>query len=268
MSNKNKKPIYLILHIHSGFSAFQTGDAFLYKKVYAKPKGYEVEEKHEDTSAILLYSSDKTFYNHALNRGCMVDVGYSSSDAFKELVAEYKKAGYSLAEPKACKDFDNRAEARDREKARLSGKILWQSYKKRKTTDYYGGFSNAVLSDEGLASYIKGHPFGYIGHTVRTIALDKHLEKTFMSLENSHNISKDVLITLLASWLTSGSGRHFGDSLEYKSLNRQKLLISKSNWAIHSYNEAIIWEKEEHEGTLGSSNKLSKIYADELLEVV
>lgn len=124
--------------------------------------------------------------------------------------------------------------------------------------DFNGGFSKDILGNEILKKYIgigKG-VFGYIGHSIRTKNLDKYLEATFFKKFFDIENCFDVFCT----WLTSTDGRDFGDSLENYSFNEQQIKIDKYINSI--FEIGFIYSRPEHDGTLGSTNKLREKYND------
>lgn len=148
------------------------------------------------------------------------------------------------------------------EQKKREGYVLHKNYKSLVSDDYRGGFSEKVFMHPYLSNYIKSNGvFGYIGHSVRKVMLDKYIEKKFLSLKPK---KLDVdLVLLLAIWLTSTDGRHFGDYLEGYSLKKQKELIDSN--IKNMFNKAYIYNLPEHNGTYKSSLELEETYKGKLL---
>lgn len=127
---------------------------------------------------------------------------------------------------------------------------------------YQGGLSNEIMKQKYVKDYIKsGLVCGYLGHSVRTKRLDAYLEQKFLSLVPPKHNDADVYF-LLAVWLTSTNGRHFGDSLEGQTLKEQKRIIDEDIKSI--FNIAYIYALPEHEGSYASTIALKEKYKDVL----
>jgi hypothetical protein len=113
---------------------------------------------------------------------------------------------------------------------------------------YQGGFSNEVFNSKELYNYVKsGHAFGWIGHSgARTAAHDKQIEKGLRK--------RGISPSKMYNWISSGDGRHFGDSLEGYTKEEQKAKIeARLN---EMYNLCIIYSTPSHGGMLTDSNRV------------
>lgn len=86
-------------------------------------------------------------------------------------------------------------------------------------SQYKGGFTEAVTTHPEWIDYVDDcvSPFGYIGHECRSNRFDRAVE---MFLRGAGLADGGVAV-----WLTSGTGRHFGDSL-YRGMPDAELIES------------------------------------------
>lgn len=119
---------------------------------------------------------------------------------------------------------------------------------------FKGGFSEDVFNARNFQSYIEsGHVCGYIGDGHRTIRRDKLIEQALRATGLGNEG--------IATWLTSGDGRHMMDNVERKTTEAEfsKLCQDHCNYA---FQKVTIWSHPDHQGNLKSSNDIAaKIYA-------
>lgn len=68
---------------------------------------------------------------------------------------------------------------------------------------YLGGLSESVRSNPQYQEYVKGIPFGYLGHSARTARLDAYLEAKFREICDNTE--------LFVEWMCSRPARHTAD---------------------------------------------------------
>jgi hypothetical protein len=207
--------------IHSCLAAFSTRDAFVTRLItraeFVAHEGEKtISRKHGFSVA---YSeSDKQFY----------DVR-SFSHATKETMGAYIWTTYLLEGWAVNDSFLKTAQAahwHDKELADTArrtrqGYVIPQWSREIPPEEYQGGFSNDVFFNPALFDYVKaGGCHGFIGHSVRKAKLDAYFEAQFLLLNPDKS--------LLAMWLTSTGGRHFGDSLEGIPFREQQSYIRRS----------------------------------------
>ena len=264
-------------HIHSGFASFQSGDKFAEVIVDSKsldfplPKkgeriksdkfpqlnGYIVTEVTGDRQYKAFYfESDKRFYNKALHsgRGAFSN-SFGDTPEFKEHLEEYKKAGWTFDEPIPEQDaYYVREAIRDEKKAKKAGLVLWRNYKERTPADYQGGFSDGVFNSPELKQYVSGGcAFGWIGHSVRRPQHDKLIEKGLRE--------RGLSDAAMYNWISSGDGRHFGDSLEGYSLKEQ--LAKIESYLNSMFNCCLIYASSQHTGMAISTNEIRADYEEQ-----
>lgn len=271
MAKRNIKTVVIHKHIHCGFASFQTGDEFLgmattSKELDFKPvddmiitskkfpmlNGEKINEVIGDKEYIGIYlEAEKTFYNKGLHERRIGDSSFAKTPEFKKLVQDYLDKGFQ-------KDLDNPEEEAYSQRQKLKrqefdkkkGIVLWMAYDdyKKNPDVYQGGFSDDVFKSTGLYDYVKsGCAHGWIGHSgARTVALDKHIEKGLRR--------RGVSPSKMNNWITSGDGRHFGDSLEgYSQKEQKKRINSRLN---EMYNMCLTYAVPSHGGMLTDSNRI------------
>lgn len=87
-----------------------------------------------------------------------------------------------------------------------------------------GGFSDELWSYEPVVKYTETHSFGYFGHSVRKPELDKYFEKCIKFTCQCAKVDVDWK-EIAYNYLSSGSARHFSDSLEGVDFSEQKRRI-------------------------------------------
>jgi hypothetical protein len=249
---------FLSLHIHSNWASWSSDDVNLYKEVeLVKDNEFTENEKYGNKEFMVhCLPSDKTFYNN--REDC------SKLPQFKNLIKKYKALGWKLdTEIEGFKEMVKNywiEVKNERAKERKSNGFVVYDYEKMSKEDYQGGFSNFVFNQKRLQDYLSGQiPFGYISHSIRKNKIDEYIEKQFLNLKED----KEQLADLLACWLTSSDGRHFGDSLEVESFEEQKAIIDENIKDI--YNTSFIYSQKEHNGTYKSTLELKEKLKDKLL---
>lgn len=210
--------------IHSCCATVSSGDAWLTREITADTfkvlrEDAESESVIMDKVSVVYLDADKRFYYGGLR-----------SEPSKELFQAYVQAQCEAFNATADNEFLDEAlrehwakeSEREREQRRAEG-FLFPSYDDQKDAPaeaFQGGLSNVVFQDPKVQRYVSSKGvFGYLGHFVRKPDVDAYLEKSF--LEKS-------TLPLFALWLTSTSGRHFGDSLEDSIFAEQCAYIDKS----------------------------------------
>jgi len=249
------KKYFLRMHVHASNASFSSEDVLLYREVAeesarnAVKSGMEFEE--DDQIMIVYLLPDQTYqYGH-------LGESHKNDPGFQDLVQSYIKKGFSEVVPQEIEDFRVRQEEEHWRKRKEEDYVLYKNYKEMSPEEYQGGFSDKVFNQEILQTYVEGTPFGWIGHKARKPELDTHLEKKFLALRPKVKVD---LVELLACWLTSTSGRHFGDSVDGLVFDEQKKKIDRN---VHGmFNEAYIFNKPEHKGTYKSSCELYEKYKE------
>jgi hypothetical protein len=209
---------------------------------------------------------DETFYKRALN-GKVFFGGFADTPEFKALIAKYVSEGWQVEIPWLEDVLENNRKAEQEAylKKRIEeGYVIPEWHKGLQAKDYQGGFSDAVFNQPYLQDYLKDGCHGYIGHSVRKKNLDAYIEMKFIATARPICILEHLEPeSLLAVWLTSSDGRHFGDSLEGFKFEEQKVKVNREVAAM--YNRAYVYSLPEHEGTLRSTEELMEEHAGKLL---
>lgn len=264
-----KKRIFLSKQIHSCFSSASSGDVWVNKEVgsltkekLACGKLFNFEVTKLPHFIIVYVEADETFYQRGLREGALM-VRYSDTPEFKELVNKYLADGWSLELPPEVyaeqQEMWKKAEDEYEAKRKRRGCVLLRK-ENRLPAEFQGGLSDSVFQVGYLQQYIKNIAvFGYVGHSGRTYQTDKCLEKEFMKVKSSVEVDK---AHLLAIWLTSTDGRHFGDTLEGLPFYRQRVLIEDKIKNI--FLNAFIYSLPGHKGTYESTVYLAELWRDSL----
>lgn len=221
--------------IHSSTSALSSEDIFVEREITrAEFMAHEGEKtiSSKHGFGVAYAESDKRFYG----------VGFHAAPA-QELEAyalqTYLRHGWTIKHPflqSARSAYWRDEEIKLNEKRAKEGYVIPEWSRDIPPDDYQGGFSNDVFRKPILYDYLKGGGcHGFIGHSVRKPKLDACLEAEFLQRKPD----KD----LLAMWLTSTGGRHFGDSLEGLSFKEQQKYIRSSIDAV--IEQALGYEKQE-----------------------
>jgi hypothetical protein len=251
------------MQIHSCFASASSSDVRLYKKLNNKDFEFYKTSKsifnhndakiYGDNKIQIVFREDKTFYEKGLYTKPFTS--FEKTPEFEKLVNCYVKEGYSKKCPKEINDYFKREEKSGYKKAKKAGFFLAEKpYEELTSNDFKGGFSDTIFNNKILSDYIGtgSSVFGYIGHCVRQIKIDKYLEtsffKKFFDIENSFDI--------FCTWLTSTDGRHFADSLEDCCFEEQKQKIN--NHLNEIFKLGFIYSKPEHKGTHESTCKIEE----------
>lgn len=265
MKSKNKKTV-IIKHIHSCFASASSNDVWLYNIIaakdidfVAKEESHIKSEKHsfinnaivdevsEDKFLSVVYlKSDKTFSKKGLAERNFIGEGYHNTQEFLDLVKYYIEKGFKSTErPEELIKFYRRREEKEMKRLKAAGHVLWMDYKDRKPEDYKGGFSDEVFKE--MFDYVsRGAVFGWVGHMVRTAVLDKAIEEGLRK--------RGLSCSKMVNWITSGDGRHFGDSLE--DLKEKEQLKKIEKYLNSMFNLCLIYGEKSHKGTLDSTQEI------------
>ena len=171
----------------------------------------------------------------------------------KEIIDFYSKFGFKENDSilnKIRSEYLDRYDKQESIKKKELGLVVYD-WKNMEPSEYQGGFSNDVFNDPELKRYVGyGSPSGYIGHICRTVELDKILEREFLKYTPEVDLGLNME-SLLACWLTSTDGRHFGNSLEDLDIHEQITKIK--SYLPNLYHQALIYTQKDHKGTLAST---------------
>lgn len=255
------KPVIICKHIHSSFSSFSSGDETVRMKTDLKTVGFlpieggyfssknfpfldgqKMDEVYQDSKCIVIYlESDKTFYYRAQGERSIFSDNFSKTPEFKLLVQSYIDKGFTTNSIKEQEEFRQRQKVKEEKKNKKLGIVLWMDYDTYKNNIklYQGGFSDNVFNSEPLQNYLRGGGvFGWIGNSDRTFYADKLIEKGLRK--------RGISPSRMSNWITSSSGRHFGDSLGGCTKEEQKEKIEKS--LSYMFNCCIIYGFSSHKG--------------------
>jgi hypothetical protein len=257
------KKIFLSKQVHSCFASLSSNDIFLYKEIknIKDNKEKEIERYGDNQVLVIIIEPIKTFYDRGLYSHRPFD-NRATPGEMKTTIQPYIKEGWKVKSPKEIGDYFKRERLKEYNKRKKEGYILIDYEKNRKPIEYKGGFSDLIYNHPKFQNYIKGGCFGYIGHYARKVKLDQYIEKQFLSIKMPKKTMFN-LEYLLVQWLTSSDGRHFGDSLEYYSFEKQKEKIR--NYLPQMYNNAFVYSLSEHQGSYKSTLDLKEKYKDYLL---
>lgn len=266
-----KKTIVISKHIHSSGSSYSSGDefvvfitnsneldfstleagSFIQSSKFPLLNGQQIKEISSDSKFIAVYlEADKTFYYRSV-----FSESIANTPEFKSLVQSYLDKGFVINRdiPEELA-FNKRNKAKQNRKDKKAGIVLCVDYEeyKNNTAIYKGGFSDELFNSPKLKAYVEGGcVFGWIGHRQgRTHASDKQIEAGLKE--------RGISIDKMYNWISSGDGRHFGDSLEGYSKKEQKEKIEL--YLNSMYNSCIVYGCPAHEGTMNSSNTLESIF--------
>lgn len=260
------KTVVINQHIHSNSSSWSSSDVYVQivtnsKELDFTPEpGYIISKKfpmlhnkeisrvNQDSKFMEIYlKSDKTF-----NYGGFFETSKENTPEFKALVKSYIDKGFSeKVDVPAETDFWKRERQKECKRLKKRGVVLWMGYEAYQGHPEYfqGGFSDEVFNSEQLKKYIgtAKSVHGWIGHGQgRTKYADKLIEAGLRK--------RGISPAEMYNWLSSGDGRHFGDSLEECTKEEQK---EKIEGHLNSmYNKCIIFACPTHGGTLKSSNEI------------
>lgn len=269
----NKKTIVFSKQIHSCFASFSSGDELLKIVTDSKEIDFQLELngriKSEKFPALngekikyiegdskyvgISLESNKRFYNVTLHNGLE---HYNKTPQFIELVQSYIDKGFKkdidISEQTA---YFERVENKERVASKKRGVVLWMGYDAHQGHPEYfqGGFSDEVFNSKELKSYIKDGRgvFGWIGHYQgRTFYGDKLIEAGLRK--------RGISPSRMYNYLSSSSGRHFADSIEYCTKAEQKEQIEQNLNSM--YNSCILYGCPTHGGTASSTHFLQNMF--------
>jgi len=272
------------VHVHSCFASWSSDDETLYVggfKSHKAVKNYiqnlknnfrNLIDKDETRTSNLVggikfyYLEDETYYKHAMAQKNWT-VHYNKTAGYEELIAKYKGFQLLKTRPKIVDKFWAAEKEREIARKKRQNYVFCFDYDCYKPELIQGGFSDTIFNAPQLHNYIQGHyPCGFIGHSIRKPALDRYLEKAFMKINRPVYMGCPSLVDVLACWLTSSDGRHFGNSLEGCSFKKQKESINNSLADI--YNTGFIYLLPEHGGSMQSTHELMDKYSHRLIAEV
>ena len=208
-------------HIHSCLASASSDDVWITRPItraeFLAHEGEKtVSRKHG--FSIAYADADKKFYD------ARSFLSHAPKDKLWEYVGEtYLRKEWSINDSflKAAQRLHWKDEELATKKRReKQGYVIPEWSQDIPPRDYQGGFSDDVFFSPELYDYVKsGGCHGFIGHSVRKPQLDAYFEARFLSANPDKS--------LLAMWLTSTGGRHFGDSLEGFTFAQQKRCIRK-----------------------------------------
>lgn len=222
------KTVVFSKHIHSGLSAYQSGDKWVYlettkdkldftlstdvmivgsKNIHAL--NLETISRITETLDMMVINleSDKTFYNRSSSRH---GAGFNRENASKEemnnLVDTYVKKGFSPEEPLLAKTLYNHEKIVEEMFRKVKGFVFPGNKKKREPKEFQGGLSDELFNEKGLQKYISsGGAYGYIGHWSRTFVSDRTIETQLR--KSGYSIEQ------ISNFMSHSAGRHFADNL-------------------------------------------------------
>lgn len=111
-----------------------------------------------------------------------------------------------------------------------------------------GGLSDAVVRTRMYQEYVRSSfVAGYVGSSARTIARDKALEKALAG--------QGLGPAGIATWLTSGDGRHLMDGVDRKTMPEQ-FEERVGEYVYDAFQKVTIWSHPDHAGSVASTNVL------------
>jgi hypothetical protein len=264
------KTVVISQHIHATSSSWSSSDVYVQIVTTSKEVDFTVEKGLDITSKnfpmlngkIMNYigqdnkfigihlSSDKTFKN-----GRLSDNSHEKTPEFKALVQSYIDKGFKIIdEIPEQKAYYERERIKETKRLKKSGVVLWMGYEAYQNHPecFQGGFSSEVFNSKQLKDYIGAarSVHGWIGHCQgRTKYGDKLIEAGLRK--------RGISPSKMFNWISSSSGRHFGDSLEDCTKAEQKEKIEE---ALNSmYNSCIVYGAPTHQGTSKSYVNISSL---------
>jgi hypothetical protein len=125
---------------------------------------------------------------------------------------------------------------------------------------YVGGLSDKVVNSYRFKKYTEG-PFGvhgYLGSSLRTKRRDEIVEK---ELQNVGLGAEGI-----AFWLTSVDARNMMNEVTFKTSQRD-FRVHVKEYVKDAFIKVTIWGHPDHQGTIGSTNKLFKKIQDAFVKV-
>ncbi len=144
--------------------------------------------------------------------------GVADSKVYKDYIKAHTDNGW-VTECKILYDYYDYKEKRKAERKRKAGYVNYKFETNRKDpmNFYIGGLSKAVKANTQFRRYVSGVPFGYIGHSVRTVRMDAYLEQKFRKICDDTEI--------FVEWVCSRPARHTADQWEGTGFKNQKKKI-------------------------------------------
>ena len=220
---------FLSKQVHSTAASCSSSDVILKREIFKGEKKPDYKEKvvSKDFGFTIYYvEEDKTFYTGDIFQD------FSKTNEFKDLIAKYVSEGWLTTIPwleSTQREYWRAENEKTKQKRIKEGYVIPEWSIDIPVKDYQGGFSDAVFNQKFLQDYLKGRCcHGYIGHSVRKSNLDAYIETKFIATARPLCIREHKEPeSLLAVWLTSTDGRHFGDSLKNVSFEKQKGYVDK-----------------------------------------
>ncbi len=184
----------------------------------------------------------------------VIEFSHNQNRTFSESIFNHGRSGYENLYWEKKSEEENKA----RKKA---GFVYHKKYDDMTPADYKGKLSKS-LTDEVMEYLSSGGCHGYLGHSWRKLSHDLIIEKI---VKKSKFFVDGVEVdkwSVLGTWLTSSDARHWMDSREDET-NEEFESAFKSSLS-YILGRGYIYSLPEHEGTMGSTNKLSNDFVFEV----
>ncbi len=112
-----------------------------------------------------------------------------------------------------------------------------------------GGLSDDVFDSHILQSYMKRVPCGYIGSSRRTAWADVMVETALRATGLGNNG--------IATWLTSGTGRHLADNIERGK--KAEFAKTVAEYTKNAFFQVTVWSHPDHGGMWADTQRLEKL---------
>ncbi len=208
---------------------------------FIKDNNYSVksEEKNKKLGVHILYIPDEK-YNRGRNLAeKLFNVG---SSPIETMYWEYKRTEENKARKKA-------------------GFVYHKKYEEMTPSDYKGKLSKS-LTNEVMEYLSHGGCHGYLGHSWRKLSHDLIIEKIVKKSKFFVDGLEVDKWPVLGNWLTSSDARHWMDSREDETEKEFESAFKSS--LSYILGRGYIYSLPEHEGTMNSTNKLSKDFVFEV----
>ncbi len=261
-------------HIHASTSSWSSKDEYVNIVTKAKEIDFNIEPNgmklssvkfpmlngelidsiSEDKKFIGIHLKSDTTFNY--RRGLsMIGDSAEKTPEFQALVKSYTDKGFTTEKNIPSQTaFYERQRIKSRKQLKKAGVVLWMGYEAYQGHPEYfqGGFSDEVFNSPQLKKYIGNAQsvHGWIGHSQgRTKYGDKIIEKGLRK--------RGISPSDMYNWISSSSGRHFGDSMEDCSKIEQKEKIE--NELNNIYNSCLTYGCPTHKGTMNSTVDIESI---------